>query len=131
MISTQPRGGIAWDTAQNGKSVLRASGGLFYARQNMLTEVGAVTTNGVQQKTDYRDSTFTSFADMPAWPNLLAPSAVPPGTHVIDPAHGVRRGDEIGMFHLGSTAVVLFEPGPVLTRPAGVVRMGQSLVSSS
>jgi len=56
--------------------------------------------------------------------------AVPPGTHVVDPAMPVARGDEIGMFHLGSTAVVLFEPGPVLTRAIGVVRMGQSLVSS-
>src|SRR5262245_14681225 len=76
----QPRGGIAWDMKQDGKSVVRASGGLFYARQNMLTEVGAVTTNGIQQKTDYRDSTFTSFADMPVWPNLLRPSSVPAGT---------------------------------------------------
>jgi phosphatidylserine decarboxylase len=61
---------------------------------------------------------------------LPAP-AVPPGTHVIDPAFTVARGDEIGMFHLGSTAVVLFEPGLTLTRPPGIVRMGQSLVSSS
>jgi hypothetical protein len=43
----------------------------------------------------------------------------------------VARGDEIGMFHLGSTAVVLFEPGVTLTRTTGVVRMGQSLVSTS
>ncbi len=56
--------------------------------------------------------------------------AVPPGVHVVDPPHAVSRGDEIGMFHLGSTAVVLFEPGLVLTRAIGVVRMGQSLVSS-
>jgi phosphatidylserine decarboxylase len=56
---------------------------------------------------------------------------VPPGTHAIDPAFTVARGDEIGMFHLGSTAVVLFEPGLTLTRSTGVVRMGQSLVSSS
>jgi len=63
--------------------------------------------------------------------SALPGPSVPPGTHVIDPAYEVRRGDEIGMFHLGSTAVVLLEPGPVLTRPAGVVRMGQSLVSSS
>jgi phosphatidylserine decarboxylase len=56
--------------------------------------------------------------------------AVPPGAHVIEPAHAVAKGDEIGMFHLGSTAVVLFEPGLTLTRPIGVVRMGQSLVSS-
>jgi phosphatidylserine decarboxylase len=56
--------------------------------------------------------------------------AVPPGAHVIEPAHPVAKGDEIGMFHLGSTAVVLFEPGLTLTRPIGIVRMGQSLVSS-
>ena len=57
--------------------------------------------------------------------------AVPPGTHAIEPAYQVGRGDEIGMFHLGSTAVVLFEPGLTLTRSTGVVRMGQSLVSPS
>jgi phosphatidylserine decarboxylase len=57
--------------------------------------------------------------------------AVPPGTHHVDPAVTVARGDEIGMFHLGSTAVVLFEPGPTLTRATGVVRMGQSLVSAT
>ena len=76
----QPRGGVAWDVKEDGKSVLRASAGIYYARQNMLTQVGSVTTNGIQQKSDYRDSTFTGFADMPVWPNLLAPSAVAPGT---------------------------------------------------
>jgi phosphatidylserine decarboxylase len=57
--------------------------------------------------------------------------AVPPGQHRIEPGMSVARGDEIGMFHLGSTAVVLLEPGVVLTRATGVVRMGQSLVSES
>ncbi len=76
----QPRAGFAWDINQNGKSVLRASGGLFYARQNMLSQVGSVTTNGIQQKSDFRSTPFTAFADMPAWPNLLTPSAVAPGT---------------------------------------------------
>jgi hypothetical protein len=76
----QPRLGIAWDVAGDGKSVVRASAGLFYARQNMLSQVGSVTTNGIQQKTDYRNTSFTAFADMPTWPDLLAPSAVPPGT---------------------------------------------------
>lgn len=57
--------------------------------------------------------------------------AVPPGVHSISPAHRVARGDEIGMFHLGSTAVVLLEPGITLARGIGVVRMGQSLVSES
>jgi phosphatidylserine decarboxylase len=57
--------------------------------------------------------------------------AVPPGVHQVNPGYAVARGDEIGMFHLGSTAVVLLEPGLTLTRGIGVVRMGQSLVSES
>ena len=46
----QPRVGFAWDIRGNGKSALRASYGIFNARQNMLTQVGALTTNGVQQQ---------------------------------------------------------------------------------
>jgi hypothetical protein len=76
----QPRLGVAWDISQAGKTVLRASAGIYYARQNMLSQVGSVTTNGIQQKTDYRNSGFTAFADLPVWPNLLTPSAVPAGT---------------------------------------------------
>jgi phosphatidylserine decarboxylase len=34
---------------------------------------------------------------------------VPFGNHVIAPPRVVKRGDEIGVFHLGSTAVVFFE----------------------
>jgi hypothetical protein len=73
----QPRGGVAWDVGQDGKSVVRASAGIYYARQNMLSQVGSVTTNGIQQKSDFR---ATGFSDMPVWPNLLPPSAVAPGT---------------------------------------------------
>jgi hypothetical protein len=73
----QPRVAMAWDVNQDGKSVVRASTGIYYARQNMLSQVGSVTTNGIQQKSDFRSS---GFPDMPVWPNLLPPSAVPPGT---------------------------------------------------
>jgi hypothetical protein len=76
----QPRGGLAWDVNEDGRTLLRASAGIYYARQNMLSQVGSVTTNGIQQKSDFRDTSFTAFADMPVWPNLLTPSAVPPGT---------------------------------------------------
>jgi hypothetical protein len=64
---------------QNGRSVVRGSAGIYYARQNMLSQVGSVTTNGIQQKSDFRSTAFTAFADMPVWPNLLAPSAAPAG----------------------------------------------------
>jgi hypothetical protein len=47
----QPRVGFAYDILGGGRSVLRGSAGIFNARQNMLTEVGAITTNGVQQQT--------------------------------------------------------------------------------
>ncbi len=39
----------------------------------------------------------------------IAARDVPYGDHVLDPPLPVDRGDEIGMFHLGSTAVLLLE----------------------
>jgi len=73
----QPRGGFAWDIGQTGKTVVRGSAGLFYARQNMLSQVGSVTSNGIQQKSDFRSS---GSSGMPVWPNLLPPSPVAAGT---------------------------------------------------
>jgi hypothetical protein len=54
----QPRIGFAWDIRGNGKSALRASWGIYNARQNMLTQVGAITTNGVQQQSFAAGSFF-------------------------------------------------------------------------
>lgn len=54
---------------------------------------------------------------------------VPLGLHPIDPPLALQRGDEIGRFHLGSTAVVLVEPGasPPFTRAPGPVLFGEPL----
>jgi len=78
----QPRLGIAWDLGRNGKSVIRANAGVYYARQNMLSQVGSVTTNGLQQKSDFVNTgLLTAFgAPTPTWPNILPPSRVAPGT---------------------------------------------------
>ena len=75
----QPRVGVAWDVKGNGTSLVRASAGVYSARQNMLSQVGSVTTNGIQQQTIYADSTFVTFATLPTWPGVLTPAPVPAG----------------------------------------------------
>jgi hypothetical protein len=70
----QPRIGFAWDIASNGKSVLRASFGVYNARQNMLSQVGSITTNGVQQQT-IAGGLFANPSVRPTWPGLVTPSA--------------------------------------------------------
>ena len=69
----QPRVGFNFDVFGNGKSALRGSAGIFNARQNMLTEVGAITTNGVQQQT------LTEFSGQgnPTYPGILPVASCP------------------------------------------------------
>jgi phosphatidylserine decarboxylase len=56
---------------------------------------------------------------------------VPIGDFGLEPARTVQRGDEIGVFHLGSTAVVFFEPGVSrLECGVGPVRFGAPLVTA-
>jgi carboxypeptidase family protein/TonB-dependent receptor-like protein len=70
----QPRLGFAWDISKKGTSVLRASAGIFYARQNMLSQVGSITTNGVQQQTIFLNTPIiSSGVPGPVWPNVVAP----------------------------------------------------------
>ena len=78
----QPRVGFAWDIANNSKSVLRASWGIYYARQNMLSQVGSITTNGAQQRTNFAstDNIRLFGAPAPTWPGLAPVANVPPGT---------------------------------------------------
>ncbi len=64
----QPRIGFAWDVLNNHKSLLRASYGIFNGRQNMLSQVGSITTNGVQQSTIF---TISAFGGGPVWPNAF------------------------------------------------------------
>ena len=61
--------------------MLRASAGIYSARQNMLTQVGSVTTNGLQQQTLFANTAnFTAFgAPTPTWPGVLTPAPVAPG----------------------------------------------------
>lgn len=68
----QPRIGFAWDITSKGKSVLRSSFGVYNARQNMLSQVGSITTNGVQQQT-IAAGPFNTVR--PPWPGLVTPTA--------------------------------------------------------
>jgi hypothetical protein len=86
----QPRIGFAWDIRGNGKSVLRASWGIFNARQNMLTQVGAITTNGVQQQA-FRAS--SAGGNPPAYGTNAAPIQNPPA-----PGSPIPSGESVTVF---------------------------------
>jgi hypothetical protein len=82
----QPRLGFAWDLSGQGKSVLRAHAGIYYGRQNMLSQVGSITDNGVQQFGIACASSFgcSNGSPRPVWPNIVnvPPGPSPPGASI-------------------------------------------------
>ena len=85
----QPRLGFAWDITGKGKSVLRGSWGIYNARQNMLTQVGAITTNGVQQQT-IAGGLVANPGIRPTYPGLVTPTASTCGANPFPCFSGVR-----------------------------------------
>jgi hypothetical protein len=99
----QPRIGFAWDILSNHKSVLRGSWGIYNGRQNMLTQVGAITTNGVQQQSSFASdcvnpptcnffNTATGGAP-PTYPKRVTIPPLPPGTFPFQPGVTVFSRD--------------------------------------
>jgi hypothetical protein len=81
----QPRFGIAWDVKSNSQTVVRANAGLYYARNNMLSQAGSVTANGLQNQGAGR-GTITGLVPgafpglvMPTWPGLVEIPPLPAG----------------------------------------------------
>ncbi|MEP6549563.1 MAG: TonB-dependent receptor [Gemmatimonadales bacterium] len=84
----QPRLGIAWDVKGDGKDVVRAAAGLYYARIPGLNLASVRSTNGSIGQTLFRNSALVGILGPPPNYNSLlpAPAGVPffPDIFVID-----------------------------------------------
>jgi len=78
----QPRLGISWDPAGDGKQVLRLSAGIFYSRIPGLSLASSRSTNGSRGQTLFRASFLNEFGvTPPVWPNLI------PASQISNPDH--------------------------------------------
>jgi hypothetical protein len=84
----QPRLGIAYDIKGDGRQVLRANAGLYYARIPGLNLASSRSTDGSRGQTLFRNSNLTPFlGPPPAYGELLTPPAgapFQPGVFVFD-----------------------------------------------
>jgi hypothetical protein len=70
----QPRLGIAWDMRGDGKDVVRAAAGLYYARIPGLNLASVRSTNGSIGQTIFRNSALTGILGPPPNYNSLLPA---------------------------------------------------------
>jgi outer membrane receptor for ferrienterochelin and colicin len=77
----QPRFGFNWDVKGDAKTVLRGNFGLYNPRQNMLTQVGSTTDNGLQQQAFFVNTgLLTAFGvPTPTFPNTVPIAPLPAG----------------------------------------------------
>jgi hypothetical protein len=92
----QPRVGIAWDVKSNLKTVVRANFGQYYARNNMLSQAGSVTANGLQNQGAVRGlvtGLVPGVLPMPTWPGLVEIPPLPAGQFPLFTAVRVTASD--------------------------------------
>ena len=74
----QPRAGLAWDLAGDGRTVLRANAGSYVARIPMLVFAQHRSTNGAFQQTLFRSSPDAALGPVPAVDQQIDGSSSPP-----------------------------------------------------